>query len=326
MLEVVEAEGGEIGVREIARRLELSPTIVQRMVTSLARRGYVDRNAETARYRLGYRALALGANSEHGSDYIVTARRELELLARDQSLNGFIAVLHGGRAVYLLAVQAEGPVAIKVAPGSEMPLHSTAAGKVLLAAQSDAEARKLLGTAKLAAITPHTVTDPAAVVARSPRCASRVSRPSRGEYPRRAVGRRPDPRPHRQDAGGAERRLPEVPRRSSTLQSVTPLVVAAAQRISRAVGGMPVRPLGCASRRHAQWSADHERAGGPRSAEHDALRTYQRTRATARGLGRTRRLSPSVSEPVQRSATSSWIGASALAAWAASWRSAPASP
>ena len=151
VLEVVEAEGGDIGVREIARRLELSPTIVQRMVTSLARRGYVDRNAETARYRLGYRALALGANSEHGSDYIGTARRELELLARGQSLNGFISVLHGGRAVYLLAVQAEGPVAIKVAPGSEMPLHSTAAGKVLLASQSDAEARKLLGQGKLAA-------------------------------------------------------------------------------------------------------------------------------------------------------------------------------
>ena len=65
----------------------------------------------------------------------MSARRELERLAHDHSLNGFVAVLHGGRAVYLLAVQAEAPLAIKVAPGSEMPLHSTAAGKVLLAAQ-----------------------------------------------------------------------------------------------------------------------------------------------------------------------------------------------
>src|SRR5262245_40346533 len=164
VLEVVESEGADIGVREIARRLDLSPTIVQRMVTSLAKRGYVDKNAETARYRLGYRALALGANSGAGADYIGTARRGLERLARGHSLNGFVSVLHDGRAVYLLAVQAEGPVAIKVAPGSEMPLHSTAAGKVLLASQSDPEARKLLGHGKLAAITPHTVTDPAAVI------------------------------------------------------------------------------------------------------------------------------------------------------------------
>ena len=74
-------------------------------------------------------------------------------------------MLRGGRAIYLLAVQADGPVAIKVSPGSEMPLHSTSAGKVLLASLGDGEARKLLGGRKLAAITPHTVTDPAVLVA-----------------------------------------------------------------------------------------------------------------------------------------------------------------
>jgi DNA-binding IclR family transcriptional regulator len=238
VLEVVEAEGSEIGVREIARRLALSPTIVQRMVTSLAKRGYVDRDAETARYRLGYRALALGAHSGAGSDYIVSARRELERLARDHSLNGFVAVLHGGRAVYLLAVQAEAPLAIKVAPGSEMPLHSTAAGKVLLAAQSDAEARKLLGTAKLAAITPHTVTDPAAVVAglakvRKQGFATVSEENIRGVL---SVGV-----PIRDRDGKMLAALsvafPKYLDSAVTLQSITPLVVAAAHRISRAVGG-----------------------------------------------------------------------------------------
>jgi DNA-binding IclR family transcriptional regulator len=239
VLEIVEAEGSEIGVREIARRLALSPTIVQRMVTSLAKRGYVDRDAETARYRLGYRALALGAHSNGaGSDYIVSARRELERLAHEHSLNGFVAVLHGGRAVYLLAVQAEAPLAIKVAPGSEMPLHSTAAGKVLLAAGSDTEARKLLGTAKLAAITPHTVTDAAAVVAGLARVRKQgfatVSEENiRGVL---SVGA-----PIRDRTGKVLAALsvafPKYLDSAVTLHSITPLVVAAAQRISRAVGG-----------------------------------------------------------------------------------------
>ncbi|HEY2873895.1 MAG TPA: IclR family transcriptional regulator [Reyranella sp.] len=238
VLEVVEAEGSEIGVREIARRLALSPTIVQRMVTSLAKRGYVDRDSETARYRLGYRALALGAHSGSGSDYIVSARRELEHLARDHSLNGFVAVLHGGRAVYLLAVQAEAPLAIKVAPGSEMPLHSTAAGKVLLAAGSDVEARKLLGAAKLAAITPHTVTDPAAVVAglakvRKQGFAMVSEENIRGVL---SVGA-----PIRDRAGKVLAALsvafPKYLDSAVTLQSIAPVVVAAAHRISRAVGG-----------------------------------------------------------------------------------------
>ena len=238
VLEIVEAEGGEIGVREIARRLALSPTIVQRMVTSLAKRGYVDRDAETARYRLGYRALALGAHSGAGADYIVSARRELERLAHEHSLNGFVAVLHGGRAVYLLAVQAEAPLAIKVAPGSEMPLHSTAAGKVLLAAQSDAEARKLVGSGKLAAITPHTVTDPAAVIAGLARVRKQgfatVSEENiRGVL---SVGA-----PIRDRDGKVLAALsvafPKYLDSAVTLQNITPLVVAAAHRISRAVGG-----------------------------------------------------------------------------------------
>jgi len=41
ILEAIEAENGDIGVRELARRLELSPTIVQRLITSLAMRGYI---------------------------------------------------------------------------------------------------------------------------------------------------------------------------------------------------------------------------------------------------------------------------------------------
>jgi DNA-binding IclR family transcriptional regulator len=164
ILEMIEAEGAELGVRELARRAELSPTIVQRLISSLALRGYVEKNSETSRYRLGHRSLSLGASSERAFDYAVTARRELERLAREHRLNGFVSVLRGGRAIYLLAVQADGPVAIKVSPGSDMPLHSTSAGKVLLAALPDSEVRKLLGNRKLAAITPHTVTDSAALI------------------------------------------------------------------------------------------------------------------------------------------------------------------
>lgn len=237
ILEVVEAEGGEIGVREMARRLSLSPTIVQRMVSSLARRGYIEKNSETSRYRLGYRSLALGANSEQGSDYIVAARRELETLAHQHQLNGFVAVLHGGRAVYLLAVQADAPLAIRVAPGSEMPLHSTAAGKVLLASVSDKEARALLGGGRLTAITPHTITDPAALIASLARVRRQGFATVNEENIRGilSVGA-----PIHDRTGKIVAALsvafPKYLDAGLTLQSVMPLVVGAAQRVSRTVG------------------------------------------------------------------------------------------
>jgi DNA-binding IclR family transcriptional regulator len=237
ILEMIEGESGDIGVREIARRLKLSPTIVQRLISSLAARGYLEKNPENARYRLGYRSLALGANGEHGSDYLAAARQELEGLAQDWRLNGFVSVLRGTRAVYLLAVQADGPVAIKVKPGSEMPLHSTGAGKVLLASLDPAGAARLLGGKPLKAITPHTITDPTVLLnslakVRRQGYATVVEENIPGVL---SVGV-----PLRDRKGELVAALsvafPKYLDSKLTLSSVVPLVVEAGQRISRSLG------------------------------------------------------------------------------------------
>ncbi len=240
ILEMIEAEGAELGVRELARRAELSPTIVQRLISSLAHRGYVEKNSETSRYRLGPRSLSLGASSERALDYAAIARRELELLSRDHALNGFVSVLRGGRAIYVMAVQADGPIAIRVSPGSEMPLHSTCAGKVLLAALSDAEARRLIGNRKLAAITPHTMTDPTALLASLPK----VRRQGYATVNEENIpGVLSVGAPIRDRSGHVVAALsvafPKYLDSGQTLASVEPLVTGAALRISRSLGMPP---------------------------------------------------------------------------------------
>lgn len=244
VLETIATEGAELGVRELARRCGLSPTIVQRLVSSLASRGYIEKNGETSRYHLGHQALALGASGEGAFDYVVAARRELERLAHEHHLNGFVSVLRGGRAIYLLAVQADGPVAIKVHPGSEMPLHSTGAGKVLLASLSDSEARKVLGARKLAAITPHTLTDPAALVALLPKVRRQgFALVNEENIPGvLSVGA-----PIRDRTGAVVAALsvafPKYLDSGLTLASVEPLVTAAALRISRLLGMPPAMQM-----------------------------------------------------------------------------------
>jgi len=260
ILEMIEAESGDIGVRELARRLELSPTIVQRLVSSLAVRGYIEKNLETSRYRLGHRSMILGASGERGVDYAATARRELDRLAHEHHLNGFVAVLRGGRAIYLLAVQAESPVAIRVSLGSEMPLHSTAAGKVLLASLDDGEARKLLGRAKLAAITPHTITDPAALIA----SLAKVRRQGYATVVEENIPGVLSVGAPITDRGGnvvaaLSVAFPKYLESGLTLQGSIPLVTAAALRISRALGG---GELGTASA--MRLTSIGERYGGKR--------------------------------------------------------------
>jgi DNA-binding IclR family transcriptional regulator len=260
ILEMIEAESGDIGVRELARRLELSPTIVQRLVSSLAVRGYIEKNLETSRYRLGHRSMVLGASGERGVDYAATARRELDRLAHEHHLNGFVAVLRGGRAIYLLAVQAESPVAIRVSLGSEMPLHSTAAGKVLLASLDDGQARKLVGRAKLAAITPHTITDPAALIA----SLAKVRRQGYATVVEENIPGVLSVGAPITDRGGnvvaaLSVAFPKYLESGLTLQGSIPLVTAAALRISRALGG---GELGTASA--MRLTSIGERYGGKR--------------------------------------------------------------
>ncbi len=244
ILEMIEAEGAELGVRELARRVELSPTIVQRLISSLAYRGYLEKNTDTSRYRLGHRSLSLGASSERAFDYAVTARRELELLAREHNLNGFVSVMRGDRAIYVLAIQADGPVAIKVSPGSDMSLHSTSAGKVLLAALPENEARKILGTRKLPAVTPHTITDPAAILA----SLAKVRRQGFAVVNEENIpGVLSVGAPIRDRGGNVVAALsvafPKYLDSGLTLASVEPLVCAAALRVSRTLGMPPAMLL-----------------------------------------------------------------------------------
>ena len=237
ILEAIEAESGEVGVRELARRLDLSPSIVQRLVSSLAVRGYIEKNQETARYRLGHRAMILGASGERDIDWLAAARRELDRLALDHHLDGFVAVLRAGRAIYLQAVQADRPVGIRVAIGSEMPLHSTAAGKTLLAGLDDGALRRLLGTRRLAAITPHTVTDPAALVAN----VAKVRRQGYATVVEENIPGILSVGAPISDRGGRivaalSVAFPKYLDGGESLQTVIPLVTAAAVRVSQALG------------------------------------------------------------------------------------------
>lgn len=153
-----------VGIREVARRAGLSAAIVQRLMNTLAEWDYVEQAHDTRRYRLGHAALALAHQVIRQDPMLEASQEELRLLARDHHLNGFLGVRRGDRGVYRLAVQSDGPLVIRANPGDRLALHSTALGKVLLAALDDADVLALLGAAPLEARTPRTIVDPERLV------------------------------------------------------------------------------------------------------------------------------------------------------------------
>jgi DNA-binding IclR family transcriptional regulator len=62
IFELLDGSTTSLGVREIAHRLDLSTTIAQRLVNTLATYSYLEQISETRRYRIGPRAVGLGSS------------------------------------------------------------------------------------------------------------------------------------------------------------------------------------------------------------------------------------------------------------------------
>lgn len=165
ILDLLDGRLAQIGIREMARTLALSPAIVQRLANTLVRAGYVEQVPETRRYRLGYRALLLGAAMRHDDRLLATASGELQRLADDHRLNGYLGVLRDGNVIYLHCAQSSGPIAVRMMPGTRCNPHSTAMGKALLAELSPEDVALVVGAPPFERFTAQTIIEPAPLMA-----------------------------------------------------------------------------------------------------------------------------------------------------------------
>jgi len=158
VLEQFTGEHDELGVTELSKRLKLHKNNVFRLLATLESRGYIEQNKATENYRLGIRCLQLGQTYVAQMGLLRQARPIIENLAHNARETAFVAVLRRTTAVPLDAVEAEQPIRMTSCVGNILPLHCTAAGKVLLAFISDADVREAL-IEGLPRFTEHTIVD-----------------------------------------------------------------------------------------------------------------------------------------------------------------------
>jgi DNA-binding IclR family transcriptional regulator len=123
---------GACGVTELGRALGLPKSSVHRLLSALATRDLVERDAR-GRYRPGVGLVALGVGVLEGDPVVAAARPVLEIEAEDGGETLFLASARAGRIRIL--DKAEGTGFLRAAPriGSSVPLHATAVGKLYLA-------------------------------------------------------------------------------------------------------------------------------------------------------------------------------------------------
>ncbi|WP_051231851.1 IclR family transcriptional regulator [Stutzerimonas azotifigens] len=160
LLRALEGQAEGLSLGAIARAIDLPRSTVQRLVAALEAEGLVETGPGGT--RLGPAILRL-ASGVHG-DLAAVARPHLEQLAKDTEET--VCLIHGqGTALSIVhAIVSSQELRVAPMPENLLQIHTTSAGKVLLAALPDDSVGTLL-PASLPRLTAHTLSDRAALFA-----------------------------------------------------------------------------------------------------------------------------------------------------------------
>lgn len=148
----------ELGVIELGKRLDLHKSTVSRILTTLQEEGLVSQNPETGKYRLGVGLVSLAGVALGRLNVRGVTQPHLNGLVEVSQETVNVVVQDGRDCINVERVASPKQIRYVGWIGRRMPLHCTAAGKVLLAFMETAERETLL-SAPLTRYTDKTVTD-----------------------------------------------------------------------------------------------------------------------------------------------------------------------
>jgi len=112
LLEVISETDGDFGVTQLSARLGLNKSRVHRLLTTLERRGYIERDLTVGRYRAGLAAYVTGRKLLHQNDLPRLARPFLDDLARRCNEAVYLALADGNELVLMEVSEPFQPVRI----------------------------------------------------------------------------------------------------------------------------------------------------------------------------------------------------------------------
>lgn len=147
-----------LGVSEIARSLEMPKSAVHRILASLVKTGFVERDDSAPLYRLGPRAIDLGMAAMGTPDIRSVALPVMQELSRQTGETVTLSMLIGRERVYVSQVEGPQPVRMTVKVGARFPLYAGASGRAILTAMLEVERAGYLDAVPLTPLTPDTIT------------------------------------------------------------------------------------------------------------------------------------------------------------------------
>jgi DNA-binding IclR family transcriptional regulator len=147
----------EIGVIEAANLLGRPKSTASRWLSAMHHAGFLDRDAESGRYRISLRLAAFGELARQASSLQQAAYPWLRQITAATGETSNLVIRVGSEASNVEAVESPRPVAHMGAVGRRFPLHASAGGKALMV-DHEAEELRGLSSERLERRTEHTIT------------------------------------------------------------------------------------------------------------------------------------------------------------------------
>ncbi|MBF7052883.1 IclR family transcriptional regulator [Halomonas sp. KAO] len=159
LLEVIADKDHFFTLQSLVEETGMPKPTLHRMLQQLEGSGMLQREADSRHYGKGSRLRRLAENlllndTVHGARHAVLRQLVDEV---GESCN--ITALSGSEVLYLDRVETSEALRFYLHPGSRVPVHCSASGKLFLAQMSPAQRRRLLGEVPLKAFTKNTLTD-----------------------------------------------------------------------------------------------------------------------------------------------------------------------
>src|SRR5580692_8497705 len=158
MLEAVSQVSDGLSNAEISRKLNIPKSSASYILRTLEVQGYLTRDAESGKYRVGLKILSLSRGALGGLDVRGVALPVMRHLTHQTGLTCHLAVLDGADAVYIEKVEPEGFIRMDTWVGRRMRVHATSVGKAIVAYIPQDRLEEILRKSGMEKRTPKTLT------------------------------------------------------------------------------------------------------------------------------------------------------------------------
>lgn len=158
VLEAVLDGDRPIRVAEIAARLGMSKPTTHRIVSMLANMGFLARELGSHRMIEGDHLVNLAVKILQQAAKRPERHHILQALADETGETSNLGIRKGSQVLYIDRVESRWPLGLRFSPGSSVPLHCTAIGKLLLSESSKKNCQAFLNSGRLVKYTENTIT------------------------------------------------------------------------------------------------------------------------------------------------------------------------